>query len=234
MGRPRAPRLFKGILKGLFVLLIMTINALILWRIFSSGDPASMKKLTVNDSLTQAYAEHGDALVLRHQNQATVTRAENNYGYFSVTRCVFIPEAKQVQLVFRYNNSTLNHLKEDYGLEGTIDRDDTFYDLTLVRTTDLTPDDSDDNLDPEKLSETRFHPSSVTRDSTLLYTYFRYTFEGVELSENDLGVFADVYYLGDLDYGKAPYGALCLYDSEMEWIPDSLTSADRKALKNKS
>lgn len=232
MSRSRAPRLIGGILKAVFILLIMTVCAILLWRVLFSGDPRSVKKLAVNPTLAQAYAEHGNDLVLQYQNQATITRAEDCYGYFSVTRCVFIPQANQVQIVFRYNNSTLRHLKEDYGLAKIPEKSGTYYDVTLLRTTDLTPDDPDDNFtDPASLACDRYFANAEpVRTETALYTYFRYTFDNVTVEDLTDGVYVDVYYLGDLNYEEKPYGTLCIYDTYSEWIPYRLTGADRKAL----
>ena len=47
------------------------------------------------------------------------------------------------------------------------------------------------------------------------------------------GVFADIYYRGDIDYKKTPYGALCLCADGDAWLPYSLSSGDRKALGKK-
>lgn len=191
--------------------------------------------MIAGERLSAAYAQYGDELQLLYQDQASITRAENNYGYFSVTQCVFIPEAGQVQIVVRYNNSTIRHLKEDYALEEMPSREDTLFDVTLVKTTDLTPDDPDDNLDPAKLSRERYSPSEGTvRATTALYTYCRYVFEGVCVDDLTVGVFADIYYVEDIDYDREAYGTLCLYDNLSEWLEYDLTKADRESLAAKA
>ena len=48
-----------------------------------------------------------------------------------------------------------------------------------------------------------------------------------------LYVFADIYYEGDLDYEKRPYGTLCLYDDESEWVDYKLSRTERKMLQRK-
>ena len=99
-------RVFWRVVKWSISLLLFLISGILLWRVFSSGDPKEIKYLMGNDALYEAYEEHGKELILQYQMQDTITTAEYNRGYFSVTQYVFIPEAKQVQLVFRYNNST--------------------------------------------------------------------------------------------------------------------------------
>lgn len=231
MSHTRAPRLIRRLFRTAVLCAVLAVFVLLFWRMCSSGLPAEMKNLAINDRLREAYAQTGDKLILRHQKQDSITRAPESYGYFSVERCVFIPEAEQVQIVFRYNNSTLIHLAQDKELDAIPEKSGVWFDVTLVRTTDLTPDDPDDNSDPYTRREDRFHASGEPiRTETSLYTYFLYTFDGITVDDLTDGVFVDVYYLGDLDYSASPYGALCIYDSESEWVSDRLTAVDRRAL----
>ena len=228
---PKGLRILGWILRTLGTLVVFGVVAVIVWRLASSGDPAAVKSLIPNEPLAAAYAQYGDDLILRRQNQISITRAERNAGYFSVTRCVFIPQANQVQLVFRYNNSTLRHLKEDYDLDAIPPKSGVYFDVSLVKTTDLTPETKDDNLDPATLRAERILPScEPKRAETGLYTYFRYTFDGVTVDDLTDGIYADIFYLDDLDYSREAYGTLCLYAYDSEWIPVKLTAADKKAL----
>ena len=77
----------------------------------------------------------------------------------------------------------------------------------------------------------RYIASDYHRDTTALYTYYRYVFDNVEITEDMLYVFADVYYTQDINYEEHAYGTLCLYDDESEWVPYKMTSADVAALK---
>ena len=125
-------RVFGRVVKWSISLLLCVICGILLWRVFSSRDPKEVKYLMGNDALYEAYDAHGDDLVLQYQMQDTITTATYNRGYFSVTQYVFIPEAKQVQLVFRYNNSTIKHLAQDYGLDKIPNKSEELFDLTLV------------------------------------------------------------------------------------------------------
>lgn len=230
MPNSRTPRIVGRIIKSLFLLLILAVNVLLIWRMCSTGIPDGIKNLTITSPLADAYRKSGKDLTFCYQEQNSITRAENNAGYFSVESAVFIPEAHQVQIVFRYNNSTLRHLAEDYGLEEIPEKAETWFDVTLAATTDRTPDNREDNQDPEKLLLTRYTASSATRDTTTLYTYYRYVFEGVDVKPDTVGVFVDVYYKGDIDYERNAYGTLCIYDDESEWKSYRLTSEDKKHL----
>jgi len=226
-------RVIGRVFKGLIVLLVLAINVILVWRVFfSTQTPKTISPLQANESLVSAYEEHGDGLTLRYQDQASITRAEGNYGYFSVTQCVFIPEAEQVQIVVRYNNSTIRHLAQDFELSETPAREEHLFDVTLVKTTDKTPNDSSDNSKLEALSVTRYTPNAnYLRDYTSLYTYYRYTFDNISVDDLTVGVFVDIFYVGAIDYNAKAYGTLCIYSDDCEWIPYSLTSADRSALR---
>lgn len=228
-------------IKFLFFLVIFGVIAVLLWRMFSSGDPESMKTITPNDSLAIAYEKEGEDLYLFRQEQRSITSGENNYGYFSVTDAVFIPSANQIQIVVRYNNSTLRSLTEDKGLSSVPDRGEELFDVTLSLATDLTPDNPDDNLGnaEESVGFVRVHPVSVSADRKNLYNYRRFVFDlgaaGLSLSELLdgkllLAVYADIYYKGDVNYDEPAYGTLCLYDYITEINPGRLTKKDRAAL----
>ena len=226
-------RVFLRVVKWSVSLLLCIICGILLWRVFSTGDPDEVKYLTGNDALYEAYEKQGKDLVLQYQMQDTITLAEYNRGYFSVTQYVFIPEAKQVQLVFRYNNSTIKNVARDYGLETIPDKSEELFDLTLVTTTDLTPDNREDNQNNDALAMERYYPSSATRTETSLYTYYRFVFDNIEVTPDMLFVFADIYYEGDLDYEKRPLGTLCLYDDESPWVAYKLSRTERKMLAKK-
>lgn len=242
----RVNRVFKlggCLIKCLVSLVIASVCAFLLWRIFSSGDPKTMSTLSVNENIHTAYQRDGEGLYMFRQNQNSMTRTEKNYGYFGVTDSVFIPSANQAQLVFRYNNSTIEALKNDYGLESEPARDEHLYDVTLLLAIDLTPDNKDDNASnaPESVRFVRVHASSYTRDAKLMYNYYRYTFDIGSSGEDIaalidsgllLAVYADIYYVNDVNYEAEPYGVLCVYDYLSENKTVEITSRDKKAFEN--
>ncbi len=232
-------RITGRLIKLAFTLIIILINVFILWRVFSSSDPASMKALSPNEALVSAYDADPTLSTMFRQEQRSVTSAEGNEGYFSITRATIIPQANQAQMVLRYNNSTIRALAEDYSLESVPSRTDELYELTLVVARDLTPENPDDNLsyENENVELVRVHGSCVASDQKNLYNYRKFVFDFGDL---DLGalkergeliaIYADVYYLGDVDYSHAAYGTLCIYDYITEEIPVKIGSADIKAI----
>lgn len=230
----RGPRIAGKIIKWTLVLFVIAVNALVLWRVFFSANiPSDLKPLRVNETLADAYLQNGENLTLCYQDQLSLSYDKGSQGYFGIPYYVFIPEAKQVQVVFRYNNSTLRNLAKDYGLEEIPDKSLELFDVTLLKTTDLTPDIANDASDPNAVQNERIHPSSQIKETTMLYTYYRFVFENVTVTEGDFcSIFLDVYYKNDLDYEKAPYGVLRLYDHHSAWYTYDLTQADRRAIKN--
>ncbi len=222
----RTGKIISGSIKALFYLIIIIINVIVLWRVLFSGDPREIKPLIANEALKEAYLEHGDKLRLEAQELRTISSS----GKFSVTDCVFIPEAKQIQVTVRYNNSTVKGLKGDFGLSEMPSREDELFDVTIVKTTDLTPDNTEDNLDRVKLSEERFYPSGEAKEAyKTLYSYRKYIFENVTY-EDAVGMFVDIYYEGDKNYEETPYDALCIYDALLPTEERVLSHSDKKAL----
>lgn len=233
MARAKAPRVVRRIFRVLLFALILGVNGIIFWRFCSAGIPKKVKYIEPNYILAGAYVTADGNLSAFRQEQASITRGAKNAGYFSVVSCTFFPEVGQVQILFRYNKSTLKHLAEDKGLDAIPEKSGTHFDVTLLRTTDRTPADKTDNLDPETLSSDRYFASSEpVREETAIYTYFRYTFDGVWIEDNTDGVFVDVYWLGDKDYSAPAYGTLCIWDSESENIPVKLSASERRALES--
>ena len=233
MARSRVPRIIGKVLRLLLVLLILTVVSILCWRIFSSEKYTLAKGLQPNEALNEAYREHGDDLILRYQNQSpSITRGEKNYGYFSVVDSVFIPEAKQIQLVVRYNDSTLEAIQADKKLAEEPPKGQKILDVTLLKMVDLTPDDLTDNNDGSPtLGAVRIQPTGEpVIETTLLYTYCLYTFDNVT-AEDAIAVFADIYYLGDVNYDAQAYGTLRVYHVENPKIPLSLSGDEIDALK---
>lgn len=228
--RPSPMKLVGVFIKILFYCVIGMVFFLLIWRIsFSTRIPQDIEKIIVNDKLAKAYGERGDELYMFTQSQASITRAEDNYGYFSVVYYIFIPDAQQLQVIFRYNNSTLEHLAEDYGLTEVPSRGLDVFDLSAVKTTDLTPEDTEDNSDADFLRKERFFPSETASNTTLLYNYRRVVFDNIT-ADDAVGIFFDIFYTGDIDYEDEAYGTLCLYDAQMKNEAVKLTKSDRDEL----
>ena len=238
----RAFRITGALLKFFFFGVVAFVIGLLLWRVLSAGDPKSMETLTPNADLLSAYEQQGEDLYMFRQDLDTITRAERNAGYFAITNYVLIPSANQIQIVFRYNNSTIRYLAQDYSLDEIPSREEELFDVSLVLSTDKTPDNPDDNASnkPESVQLTRLHPVSVTSDTKNVYNYRRLVFD---LNEADLSlselldsnlllaVYTDIYYNQAVDYEELSYGTIILYDYSRAKKTVELEKEDIRALK---
>ena len=231
--------------RALFTLLILAVFVVLFWRMSSSRVPRELKVLSPNETLAAAYELYGDDLTKLTQEQNTITRTEDNYGYFTVSDAVFIPQAEQLQLLVRYNDSTLAALKEDYSLDFLPENDKDWYDVSVVLAIDKTPENEKDNLSNDKESvELRRVKATAVAAATHSgrHSYRKLIFDGIAINETLLAVYADFYYLGDIAYleegfdvyeDKA-YGTLCLYaytEAEND-VTAPLSDKDKKALLN--
>lgn len=214
------------VLRALFVLLIIGICTMVIWRVFfSQRTPGDMDELCDNEVLSAAYAANGNALTVLEQNQVSYTQAaDKNYAYFNIKWCEFYKEADQVQLVLFYNNSTLEHVKEDYGLSAAPPRGEAVFDLVLTQYVNTTPDKTGEERVIEKI---QIAPTSCQVDTTSLYTFCRYTFDGVDLEETDtVVIYLDIFYGGDAN----SYGTLRLFHEESVSEERALTNQEKKRI----
>lgn len=236
---------FGRVIKFLFICLVLTVCVFMIWRIFAGGTPSDIKTLIPTVELKEAYAAQGEELYMFEQQYDDITRADYNSGYFAVPESVFIPDANQAQIVFRYNNSTVSSMAKDYSLDEVPDREQELFDVSLVLYIDLTPDNLDDNEDvnSEGIKKIRVLPSAEKCARTTLHSFYRYSFdfddaeEAVDIKQlMDEGlliaVHAHFYYNGDLDYEERPYGALNLYYSQRRNHQVEFSSKDKKALED--
>ena len=216
------------VIYSLIMLGIFSMIAFLLWRIlFSGGTPDAMEQISPNAALMEAFEAKGEALVLRTQEHEIYTRGEDNNGYFSTPRVVYIPDAQQMQVLLRYNNSTLKATQKDFELESRPPKGEIVYDVTLYGITDLTPEDASDNQDgSDTLGQVRLAPSSYTVETTSLYTFILYTFDNVTFPEDMIVMYLDIYYGGAVNYEAKAYGSIRVYHRDATWIDFSLTKQE--------
>ena len=231
-------------IKGLALAVVFSVIALILWRIFSSSTPKELKSMIPNEKLAAAYETHGKDLYIFNQDQKSITTAAHNRGYYTVSECYIIPDANQIQLVFRYNNSTVRSIAEDKELEEVPSLDAYLFDFSLSVQLDLTPENDTDNGGDikEAVEYRRIKPSQTLHGRKALYNYYRYVFDfdDVGLSLTDviesgelLAIYGDIYfcYETEVDYAETADGVLCLYDYKTDIVEQRLKGRDCRALK---
>jgi len=243
-------RYSKIAVKSLFVLLIIFVYALLFVRMCSVDDiPEDFRNIYVDDSLIELYnSENGEEKFI-YQNLSKFNTDEDSYGYFSVASTMIAPEADQIQLIVKYNISTLENIKEDYGLSVSIDRSrtDTF-EFSMVVKKAIDPIVADDPSKDEETVDynnednytlTRIYPVKTEFISAGRHNYIRCIFTDVGFDkETTLGVFCDINYKDDIKYEQTgdngkPLGSLasvCVYNYTYKEKPYKFTAADKAAL----
>lgn len=217
-GPSKRAKIIKKVLRVVGWVVFSAVIGVLFWRMCSTAnDPKSVSTLMVNEKLANIYSVQGDSMEIYYQNLDNFTRGDKNYGYFAATQWVIIPDAQQVQVVFRYNISTLEYLAEDFSEDfpNVPDRNADLFDVTLVKVIDLTPDDTEDNDIEKNLKIERYHASSSVKDQTSRHNYERFLFENIDC-EDALEVYVNIYYKGDLDYDNDAYGIIMIYTSDEE------------------
>lgn len=241
-------KIIKSFFRLMLATVIMLVVGVFVWRFITSAPPDGLMTLSPNEKLAEAYSDSEILLVTQEQNN--ITRTEKNYGYFSVADVVFIPEIKQLQILVKYNDSTLKALKNDYaedfselGEKEYPDSSKDWYDVSVVLARDLTPDNKDDNFgsDRESVELTRIKPTEVSGSAHKeRYSYRRLVFDNVPIDSLTLAVYADFYYVGDIAYNNGEfdiytdtaYGTLCLYTFADKTLEVELTKDDIKAIES--
>ena len=212
MGKPKSSYtlwIAGHILRLLFVLLLIAMIAVLLWRVaFSQNPPDGLEGIAGNDALRAALTEHGKITVLE-QEQKKYTEGADNYAYFNLDGCYFLKEADQVQLVLFYNNSTLERIAEEHGLGEALPRGEEVFSLKITQIIDVTPADFVKASENDILTQERvITPSNCEIATNSLYTFLRYTFDGVALDEDTVVIYLDVCYADKSE------GTLRLYHRE--------------------
>ena len=225
-------------LKWLLLSLAALVFALMIWRINAMENvPKSMKTLTVTEQTYAAYMaaeQRGEKLQLFTQGKIDpVTTTKEAYGYFWIADSVIIPDAQQVQVVVRYNNSTLTHLADDFLLQEIPSREEEVIVVRLRVIKDATPDDPTDNDDEDAWvdAEVLVPLDDVRRGEKDVYNYRRYVFDGVVLDKDVIGLALDFYYVGALD-AEQPVASLFVYYVDAENQMVDLTKDDVTAIRN--
>ena len=250
MAKSTTSRLIGWAVRLLIGAMIGAILGVLLWRILSSGDPASMKAIQPNQPLYDAYSSYTeqDDFPVLHQRYDTIIRDGEAKGYFSVTQADFLIAADQLQITFRYNNSTLKYVAQDFDKPEPLERGKDWFDVTVTVAYDLTPDNPDDNdvNSAESVRFERFQPASCIKDTKNLYNYERLTFDGVDIFDHFdedgnpvmradvLAVYVDIYFNEDIDYEQNALGTLIIYvhgtEENRPITVDSLNEKDKQAL----
>ena len=227
MGRPRSYALWilGHVLRALFALLIAFVCLFLGWRVFfSKRPPKELREISVNETLASAYAQHGELTVMEQPDQVRYTEGEDNYADYHVGNCVFLEEADQVQLLFFYNNSTLVDVSESLAIDPALPRGEEVFGVELLLLVDVSPEG---HVGDPVIEERVVRASHVEVGTTSLYTFLRYTFDGVDMSDDVTVVYLDIYYEGA---ERSELGTIRLYHKESKAEYRALTKKEQAVL----
>lgn len=218
---------FCGLAALVFIVMIWRINAM-------ESLPRNMRTLTVTEATYQAYRAaqaRGERLEMLTQGEIDpISTNDEAYGYFWVASSVVIPEAEQLQLVVRYNNSTLEHLADDFKLGEIPSREEEVLALRLRVISDATPEDpSDDDEPTAQTSEILLptgEPVSAQQD---VYNFRRYVFDGVTMGKDTIGLCVEFFYVGQAE-DEEPLAQLYVWYQGAQPQTVKLTKNDITAL----
>lgn len=130
----------------------------------------------------------------------------DNTGDFFIHQPVYFENEKTLFVTVRYNNSLLTEWKH----EGS--------GADLVLDVSLYADGK------ERIHEADY----VYGEAYGIYSYRRYVFEGISLSDYEI-LYIDIY-RDEPDYNTSPYSSVSVYDSSVKTEDYKLTGRDKKAL----
>lgn len=233
--------------KFAFYAIIIGINGILFWRLFTMGDPAVMETLMVNDRTAAAYAEAGDSIAITYQKQTAL----DDEGLFAQSNLRYIDAADQLQVTARYNNSTLEKAAQTFELYEIPGRDEDVFDITLVKVKHREISTEEQAAaDREALGENivgveettasaeeaelqsrigeRYTPTAVLEAKKTVYNYRRLIFDDIDLSDAS-ACYLQFYYKGAVDYNLAPYSEVLVWIRGDDRVYE-LSRDDRRAL----
>ncbi len=157
------------IIKGLILLLIFSIVAFLVFRIWlASYYPKEARGLIFTDSLLEYYEENG-GLDAKTQT-LRFNYDDSKEGYFFAGELIVVPDAGALQVSLRYNDSTLDVLREKY--PASFLGEGASFEFRLV------------SAPPEEgASGTIYRVSESKPSRFLMYNYERLCFDGVDFTD---------------------------------------------------
>lgn len=206
-----AGKIAKITLKTLILGISLFIYAFFIFRLCSTQEaPESVSSVVWNETACAAYAADPDGFQILTQEPATFITDD---GRFWISDVVYLPQAKQLQLTVKYNDSTLKYLKQALANQ-TSDPNSTDTAAVLSADDIILPDEPFDYSVLDN-SGTRYHEYTAAADRVQNYNYRRLVFENIVIPEN-AAFYIDMYYVGAVDYAAIPYGSLLAWNTALD------------------
>jgi hypothetical protein len=214
---------FKVVILGISLF----IYSFFIFRLCSTQEaPKSVSSIVWNETTRAAYQANPDEFQILSQEPSTFI---TDNGRFWISDVVYLPQAKQLQLTIKYNDSTLKYLKEaltKQQAEAQTTQNDGGADQPLPEI--VLPDEPFDYSLLDN-SGVRYHEYTSAADRAQNYNYRRLVFENIEIPEH-AAYYVDMYYVGAIDYSAIPYGSLMAWNTSQDtetletkkYLPDDL------------
>ena len=234
-----AYKLIKLSIKLLGIGLVLFVYGLLFFRMCSLDSlPKELDDLVVTEGMKTAYQQGGGDNFI-YQRKDLFNTDKDSYGYFAVPSYVIVKGADEIQVVFRYNVSTLEKVAEEFDLPSVPDRNTVdLFDLTLTLKHSVgdikETEEGEETIDYDASENhylTLIEPYSVEFFTEGKHNFVRCIFKNVGFDEaNTLGVFLNVYYRDNVNYEETPYATVRLYHYTTTNKIYPLTKNDKKAL----
>ena len=170
----------------------------LIWRVLFAGSEITLDEFIPTKTTAAAYTDSGDLKILTNEVAEEISEG----GYFSAYGFFYSPETKELQVTVRYNNSTLDRLKDIDFFLYTVDTSGEPYDAEKESVVDA---------DGKVIRLHQGYPKSevispldeyTQTDEILFYNYEKLVFPGIEIGD-DTNVIISLCSAGDKDAEKA-------------------------------
>lgn len=206
----KAGKIAKITFKTVILAISFFIYAFFIFRLCSTQDaPESVSSIVWNDTARAAYLSDPDAFQILSQEPSTIITDD---GRFWISNVVYLPQAKQLQLTIKYNDSTLKYLREALARNANANDPDA---AETVSADDIVLPDEPFDYSVLDNSGVRYQEYSSIADHEQNYNYRRLVFENITVPEH-AAYYIDMYYVGAIDYSAVPYGSLLAWNTSLD------------------
>ena len=192
-------KMFRKMLALCLAICLCTVFGAMLFRIYIAEHyPDAMLRMIFSPSLMEYYYENAEEFSPKTQEiRFPYDSAED--GNFFAAGLIVVPEAGNLQVTVRYNESCLSRVAAFYKLSATPEPREGLFRYTLTASYN----------EAEEGNDFRTYEATVLReDSAFMYRYGKLVFDGVDF-EGAAWMRVDIYYGEE----QTPFGHICVYEA---------------------
>ena len=192
-------KMFRKMMALCLALCLFTVFGAMLFRIYIAEHyPDETVKMVFSPSLMEYYYENAEDFSPKTQEiRFPYDSAEE--GNFFAAGLIVVPEAGNLQVTVRYNESCLSRVAAFYKLPTTPESGEGLFRYTLTASYNTVEEGEDFRT---------YEASMLIEDSAFMYRYGKLVFDGVDF-EGAAWMRVDIYY-GEED---TPFGHICVYEA---------------------